>query len=350
MIPTTPSGTRTRSTRRPLGRTHPSTTSPTGSGRPATVRSPPAIEASRARSSRSRSREVASAPARSARSTSAAFASRTRSARCSSRSAARSRDSSRAPEEARARTRPAALARRARSIIAEEGLGGTVSAYFPVFAPLHPGAAGVALAVSRGRPGRRGGPPPATPPRAAGRTAGPPMWPPPSESWRTRPLAKTAPSGPAISTASSMPKAPRTEITPAGRRDRPRSTRARRAPASTTTVPEDPTAKAIHSLRAGSRRTWGRNLVPDPGHRPGHRSQDAGSGGVGDDRLHPRPHGDLGCGQLRAHPAAAHRGARAPGDALELVIDLDHLFDQRPGIGPAGILGQQAGGVGQQHQ
>ena len=48
MIATTPSGTRTRLMRRPLGRIQPSGTSPTGSGSAATWRSPPAMAAIRA--------------------------------------------------------------------------------------------------------------------------------------------------------------------------------------------------------------------------------------------------------------------------------------------------------------
>ena len=63
MMPITPRGKRTRSTRRPLGRTQPSTTSPTGSGRAATSRRPAAMPATRPASRRSRSSEVASAPA-----------------------------------------------------------------------------------------------------------------------------------------------------------------------------------------------------------------------------------------------------------------------------------------------
>ncbi len=134
MIPMTPSGARTRSTRRPLGRTHPSTTSPTGSARAATLRRPSAMPCNRP-STRRRSREVASAPDSSARRTSVALASRIRSACTPSRSAARSRASSRAAEDDRDSTRPAATVRRARSIIAGEGVDVTVSAYFPGFAP-----------------------------------------------------------------------------------------------------------------------------------------------------------------------------------------------------------------------
>ncbi len=134
MIPMTPSGARTRSTRRPLGRTHPSTTSPTGSARAATLRRPSAMPCNRP-STRRRSREVASAPDSSARRTSVALASRIRSACTPSRSAARSRASSRAAEDDRDSTRLAATVRRARSIIAGEGVDVTVSAYFPGFAP-----------------------------------------------------------------------------------------------------------------------------------------------------------------------------------------------------------------------
>ena len=174
--------------------------------------------------------------------------------------------------------------------------------------------------------------------------------PPRADDWRTRPLAKTAPSGPAISTASSAAKPPaggdaprRAAGTaparpgPGGPRRRPRwSPRSRRRRRSTACGP----------AAAGP----GAGTGCPPRGRPGHRGQHPGAGGVGDDRLHPRPHGDLGRGQLRAHAAAAHRRAGAAGDPLELVVDLDHLLDERAGVGPAGVLGEQAGGVGQQHQ
>ena len=42
--------------------------------------------------------------------------------------------------------------------------------------------------------------------------------------------------------------------------------------------------------------------------------------------------------------------AGAAGDPLELVVDLDHLLDERAAGGAPGILGEQTGGVGQQHQ
>ena len=65
-IATTPSGTRTRRTRKPFGRTHPSATSPTGSGNDATLRRPAAIASTRAGVSRSRSTIAADEPAASA--------------------------------------------------------------------------------------------------------------------------------------------------------------------------------------------------------------------------------------------------------------------------------------------
>ena len=104
-----------RSTRSPLGRTWPSTTSPTGSARAATARRPLAIEAMRASDRRSRSTTVEDAPASDERSTSLALASRISSVRSKSRSAAKKSASSLTDEDAVARRRPAALARRPRS-------------------------------------------------------------------------------------------------------------------------------------------------------------------------------------------------------------------------------------------
>ena len=87
---------------------------------------------------------------------------------------------------------------------------------------------------------------------------------------RTSPLAKTDPSGPAISTASSASKRPDTDTTPAGSSDgpaRPGPGGPRRRPRSSPTAP---TAKAIHSLRAGSRRSRGPEHRAHPGRRPDH--------------------------------------------------------------------------------
>ena len=62
MMATTPSGTRTRWISSPLGRRHPSSTSPTGSGSVATWRRPAAIPAMRASVRRSRSSGASSMP------------------------------------------------------------------------------------------------------------------------------------------------------------------------------------------------------------------------------------------------------------------------------------------------
>src|SRR5688500_12707655 len=110
MIATTPSGTRTRRMRSPLGRTQPSTTSPTGSGSAATCRRPSAMASTRRASSRKRSTTVAGVPAASARSTSSALARSTSSVRSTRRSAAARRASSLAAVDAPASTRAAALA------------------------------------------------------------------------------------------------------------------------------------------------------------------------------------------------------------------------------------------------
>src|SRR5918998_5425701 len=108
---TTPSGTRTCSMRRPLGRTHPSTTDPTGSGSAATVRRPAAMPSSLAGLRRRRSTTVGVTPAASAAATSSALARRTSSARCRSRSAAVSSATSLASARVVASTRAAACAR-----------------------------------------------------------------------------------------------------------------------------------------------------------------------------------------------------------------------------------------------
>ena len=63
MMPTTPSGTRTRSMVMPFGRVHVSITLPTGSARPRTMSRPSAMAAIRASSSDSRSRKASVAPA-----------------------------------------------------------------------------------------------------------------------------------------------------------------------------------------------------------------------------------------------------------------------------------------------
>ena len=106
MIPTTPSGTRTWRIRRPLGRTQPAATSPTGSGSGATVRRPPAIASTRAGVSRRRSMTVAAGARRlGAGHVDLVLASSTSSVRSTSRSAAARRAASLAAVDARASAR-----------------------------------------------------------------------------------------------------------------------------------------------------------------------------------------------------------------------------------------------------
>ena len=128
----------------------------------------------------------------------------------------------------------------------------------------------------------------------------------------TRPLANTLPVG-----AGDLDRVVGVEACPARRPRRraaatsPRSTSARRAPSSTTTVPGSPTAKAIHSLRADSRRSWGTH---DGAHarrrRRRRRPARPVAVGGGDHGAHARPGGDLGRRQLRRHAAAAPRRCR----------------------------------------
>ena len=174
----------------------------------------------------------------------------------------------------------------------------------------------------------------------------------PTEPRRTRPLANTWPSGPAISTASSTSKLPFTAVRrrPASS-DTPRSSSARRAPSSTTIVPLDPTAKAIQSLRAGRRLALGCTTVPAPGSPGDRRLQHAVARRLGDHRPHARPRGDLGGGQLRRHarrcPAA---DAGAAGQRLERVVDLDDLLDERRRRVEPRVGGEEPGRVGEEHE
>ncbi len=76
MTPMTPSGTRTRSNRRPLGRVHSAMTAPTGSGRSRTPSTPAAMASIRAGFSARRSTKAAVMPSRRASATSSALAAR----------------------------------------------------------------------------------------------------------------------------------------------------------------------------------------------------------------------------------------------------------------------------------
>ena len=146
-------------------------------------------------------------------------------------------------------------------------------------------------------------------------------------------------------------KVPAARTTPAGSSDRPDCSSARRAPASTTSVPDEARAKAIHNLRAGRRRDRGGAGTPcrPPGSRQGRRRAPRASG-VGDDRPHSRPGGDLGGGQFGGHAPTAHARAGSARHCLQLVVDLDHLFDQRRLRSPPRVGCEEACGVGEQDQ
>ena len=145
--------------------------------------------------------------------------------------------------------------------------------------------------------------------------------------------------------------APLTSRTPAASSDTPRSRSAVRAPSSTTIVPRRPDRERDPELAGGQPpRAAGGSTVPAPGAPGDDVVEHALAGRLRDDGADARPRGDLGGGQLRRHPAAAPHGATGTGHRLELVVDLHDLLDQRRrGVEP-GVGGEQAGGVGEQHE
>ena len=145
-------------------------------------------------------------------------------------------------------------------------------------------------------------------------------------------------------------EAPATSRTPAARSETPRSRSAARAPSSTTTVPEDPTANAIQSLRADSRFGLGWITVPAPGLPATTSSSTPSREAWAITARTPDHDGDLGGGQLRGHAAAPPDGAGRAGHGLELVVDLDDLLDQRRRGVEARVGGEEARRVGEQHE
>ena len=188
---------------------------------------------------------------------------------------------------------------------------------------------------------RRGGP----------RCAGPATRPAGEAGQRTIPLAKTAPSGPTTSTASSGPKSPVAATTPAASSDRPPSTRARRAPASTTSEPADGRAKAIQSLRAAEPdRAGAGRPCPTPGLAGHRRAQHPGPLAVGDHRLHPRPGGDLGRRQLGGHAAAGRPVPGPPATSSRRASISSTSSISEASSTRRGSAVNRPGGVGEQHQ
>ena len=84
-----------------------------------------------------------------------------------------------------------------------------------------------------------------------------------------------------------------------------------------------------------------------PGDRVG---DDVGRVGGGDDGPHAGPRRDPGRGELGGHAAAPPCGPGAAGDRLERGVDLRDLLDQRRVGVETRIGGEQARGVGEQHE
>ena len=286
MIPTTPSGTRTRSTRRPFG-PDPAVdhladrvgqaghrAQPVGHGRPPGRRS-----------SRSRSSEVASAPARSARldvdgvGLEHPVGPLLEQVGGQEQGLVPGRRGGPGDDPAGGLGPAAQLDHGGR-----RGSDGTVSAYLPGARPPAPGSAAVATVAAQASDHQvvavddLG----ATPRRAARRTGARPTRPRSTRRWRTRPLANTAPSGPAISTASSMANVP-------ADRDHPGR---EQGPAPLDQGPAGPVVDHDGARRARRRRRStacgpgaggaGAGTVPPPVCRVSHLGPDAGPGGVGE--------------------------------------------------------------------
>ena len=136
---------------------------------------------------------------------------------------------------------------------------------------------------------------------------------------------------------------------PAGSSDRFASTSARRAPASTTTVPAEPTAKAIQSLRLARRLSRGWTTVPTaspataPAMTPSRRASAMTA-------RTPDQAAILAAVTLEAMPPLPRPLPVEPGQGLDLLVDLDDLLDERGRLVQAGIGGEQAGRVGEQDQ
>ena len=337
-------------TRSPLGRTQPSTISPTGSGRAATVRRPAAMAATRPRSRRSRSREVASAPARSARATSAALA----------------------VEDA---GRPAAPAgRRPGEGLVPGGRGGPgqqpagglgapaqldhgggwarwhrVSVLPGTARPRRPGAA--VAGPSPAPPGRPGGPPRGRRRRAARPTAGRPTRPTRRPSLAHQALGEDR----AVGTGD-LHGVVDVELAPGrdhpGRQQRPALARPgpagpRRRPR---WCPTPPRRRRSTACGPGRRRSRGRKRVPTPGADPGTAASTPGREASAMTASTPDHTAILAAASFEPIPPlpTAVPGPPAMRSSSWSISTTSSM--REPAVGPAGVLGEQSGGVGQQHQ
>src|SRR5579875_89163 len=344
MTPTTPSGTRTRSTRRPFGRTHPSSTSPTGSPSAATHRSPSAISSMRASSSARRSIAVAPSPPVRARSMSAAFASRMPLAPLTSRSADERSTSSRTAELAHATARDAARTRRARCSM-------PVAPITPAYRP--PCRRPHGAAPDRGRSDedheivtvhrdgrevlRQRVAPPADP---LGRTC---------RRVPHQPLGEDRAVGPGdldgvVRLELAAPADyPRREERPPAVDERPAGAVVDHEPTRRAQGVGDPELPGRQAL--GGRPEGG----PDSGRALHRRGHDPLHPAVGDDRRDPRARRHLRRGELRGHPPRPE-GAGSPGRLEHPLVDLHHLFDERRRLRAPWVGRVEAGGVGQEDE
>ena len=169
---------------------------------------------------------------------------------------------------------------------------------------------------------------------------------------RTRPLAKTLPSGPDDLDRVVGPEvAARPPTTPAARSERPRSASADRRPLVDDEAPRgaegegDPQLAGREAAAAGPG-TRSRRRAPRPARRPARPGGAASAMTVST----PDQVAILAAASFEAMPPLPDRAARAAGQLLELVVDLDHLFDQRRLGVAAGVGGEQARRVGEQHE
>ena len=123
-----------------------------------------------------------------------------------------------------------------------------------------------------------------------------------------------------------------------------------RAPSSTTIVPDEPTAKAIHSLRADSRLGLGCTTVPAPGVPATTSSSTPSREAWAITARTPDHAAILAAASFDAIPPLPADRAAGTGHGLELVVDLHDLLDQRRRRVEPGVGREQAGGVGEQHE
>ena len=168
---------------------------------------------------------------------------------------------------------------------------------------------------------------------------------------RTRPLAKTSPSGPAISTASSGRKPPSTPVTPAASSERPRLGQRHPRPLVDGEAARRAQGEGDPQLAGRAAGSPGPGTpCPTPGSPASAAASTPGRAASAITVCTPDQVAILAAASFEAMPPLPTALPGTAGQALELVVDLDHLFDQRRlGVAP-GVGGQQARRVGEQHE